>query len=115
MQSRGRRSFFDNFAKMLVMCEIDYLAGLSHFRQQTKCLLRPEIIKSLHDVVRNERHRGTRTHKLVIPSNAQRKIQLEACAFRELACRFRAPASGKSDKRFAVLTGLGGNPRPLAF
>jgi len=65
-----------------MMREVNHLPDQRHLTEEPKRLLGPEIIKSLHDVVGDERNRLPRGDEFVITSHPQREIKLEARALR---------------------------------
>src|SRR5690606_18078585 len=67
-----------NVAKMLVVREIDNLPFRCHPGEQAKGFFRTKIVEGLHDVVRDERDRRTRSCKLMVAGNPQSEIELEA-------------------------------------
>lgn len=103
---RRRTDAPGDLAEMLMMGQVDDLAALCHVREQPEGFFGTEIVEGLHDVIGHEGHGATRLGEFVLSGDAQREIELEARAFRELVRGLRTAGGGDGDQRLAILAGL---------
>lgn len=75
-----RACFHCDLAQMPMMREIDDLADLGHFAELAECFFNTVIVKTLHDVVGDERHWSADAGKFMIAGDPQRQIKLETRA-----------------------------------
>ena len=99
-------SSFRNHPKMVVVGQVYDLSEQRHLPENLERLLRPEIVEGLHDVVGNEWYGWPDFGELSITGRPKRQIELEACSFRQVGCKFGAAVRAQRHQDVAVLARL---------
>ena len=78
---------------MQMVGQVDHLPDAAHVGEQPQRLLGAKMVEGLHDVVGDERRRGTRLGEFVVARDPQRKVKLEAASFESCSAAFEPPSA----------------------
>ena len=84
MHAHARNRPFRDVPEVVVVGQVDHLPQPRHLAEHPQCLLGPEVVKGLHDIIRDERHRRPGPGELAVAGGTQRQVQLKPRSLREV-------------------------------